>query len=419
MKSQIKKTIPFLLMFLLATGSVIVSCATRVGNNGQDSVIQERFSINTYMNGRGKIFTNNVFSQIDKILIISNKDRSEKAELQEGDWSYNRDTTEIIFNNRKPDSNSLIYVEGFIDIPNKIILNNCNPNKLPFIAINGNPGVLNLDYYWDLKSKTITFMNNISCSIDKYYIIFDDEDSVFGSYSIGNWDWGFDKNGDKLSYLIAEYWSKQQILLYESEEQHYFLDKNYIQGTTPSLVKRKPTKEERDALYNQPHTVKKYRRSLTNSQLSREVGYDISVPEQIAGIALLQQSDNKVIYEQKWDGAIVNSVPAIYHPMNKSFQSIVLWIFKPENPGQIFIHDRNFIIEETELNLGKKITKTIGWEISYSGDPLDLIPFAEKKIHYSWKDDSASFEIKVPEKYEQLTEHLITEVISFRNNLYN
>ncbi|MDL2229722.1 hypothetical protein LJC14_05685, partial [Treponema sp. OttesenSCG-928-L16] len=86
--------IPFLLVFILSTGSVVLSCVSTSGTEktaeqggGRDA------SINTGPMEDGRIYTQWVFDEIYSVMLISMENKSRKIELKGEDWHYDREST--------------------------------------------------------------------------------------------------------------------------------------------------------------------------------------------------------------------------------------------------------------------------------------------------------------------------------------
>ena len=125
MKKTICRVIPFFAMFIIAVGSVVVSCATASAIN-DDTFI----SLNAGRSVNGKTYTVWVFDEIKSVIIVNLDDRSRKIELAGDEWSYDPSTTELIILKEIPFSNYVATVQGDALFPTSFVLTDIEEERV-------------------------------------------------------------------------------------------------------------------------------------------------------------------------------------------------------------------------------------------------------------------------------------------------
>lgn len=394
---------PFLIMFSIVIASVVTSCTTQ--SSFYNESIEEPSTMNVPLLDESKIYTVKVFSRINKIILFNFEDKSQKEELGINDWEYNYNTAELVIIGDIPFQKSVVHIEGFIEKPTKLILTDANKNFEPFIAINGRLAVQGYDYFWDSENLILTMRSDFSDN-DLYYIYYLLGDG--SSASLGNWHYYDDTvNKDKLSYQFSQHIEKQVNIHGNLSEFYYVLDENYLKGSTPAVVKKVYDKNKREVL-NNSLGINKPRFSTSDKDLSKEVGYNVALPQKIKSHDI--EYSQTYIFEELLDGKK-------YLTTNRTIQidskNNMLVIFNELNSTVYQDIKDTFTIKNNIIDLGQEVNKIIYWDLSYDNE----VPKATKYICYRWEDKFAKIEIKVLESNEDFTEDIISEIIKFRMEL--
>lgn len=152
MKKSVYSAIPFLLMFILATGSVVLSCAT--APSAKSASREDKLSINTAANLDGRLYTTWVFGEIRSVMIVDEGDRSRKIELKAEDYRYDPASTEITLLRALPFKNYFASIEGTESLPHTFVLNGIKDEEELMVIISDRLAIAGYDYAFDRSDQT-------------------------------------------------------------------------------------------------------------------------------------------------------------------------------------------------------------------------------------------------------------------------
>ncbi len=402
-----KKTVPFVLMLFIAMGSVVVSCATsarvRTGESGREVPL----SINTGKTTQGDIHTIQVFSHIDKVIVVDRTDRSRKTELAKEDWSYDPATTKITIARDFGYKDIIVHVEGSAALPATFVLPDVQGEDL-FVVLGKRLALEGFDYRFDHSSGILVFRDDIDPEKETYMIQYE---TSMGSSCLGNM---MPDSKDELAYLEAQHRKELLKRWYKSQDGFYFFETPVIKGEKPKLVKRS---EEMRKMLNIPVAVMKTRLKVSDEKISKEVGFDVRTPKEIrlAGQGGKLESWGKTIEETSTDGKLNYKVSEMYHRegiMNSADPNgdMMLSMSAEEFPGWD-PEDPNLLVADSLLDLGTNVRKRIVWGTrgGLYGEP-DVVLLAV----YAWQCKEVFFDLVVDEGMATDAEHMIREIIAFR-----
>ncbi|MBR5965404.1 MAG: hypothetical protein IK015_04750 [Treponema sp.] len=227
---QILKALPFVAVLAMLLGSVFFAKTLHSKKSG-------RFHVNTGSDKNGEIHTVRKFVSISSVVIIDMNNHSKKRKIPPSEFSYNTETTQIIFANPLPFENSVVHVEGTIARPEKFYLHDFSGTaESLLVLLNGREAMENYEYTYSPEARTLTFRNDIQPESDGiFFIMYQTQDGQ--THSFGNW---CKKDGDKLAELEWNWLCKTQ---------------------------------------NIPPMVMKDRSGLSNKKLSKEVGFSVQLPK--------------------------------------------------------------------------------------------------------------------------------------------
>lgn len=402
MKSIVRSTAPFLVMLVVALGSVVVSCTTldRAGAGGG-----EPFYINTGMDAEGRVFTTQVLARIDRIILVDQADKSRRTEMKPGEWTYDPSTTEIVLARPSPYRNAAFHVEGRAEEPSRFVLHDfqgCEEDI--FIVVGRRAAIRDFDYSWDGSRTTLTFRGDLDLEKEKYMIRFD---TSKGAYSMGNWE---PDDDDQLAYLEAQHRTQMIRRWYRSHDADYFLDPSTPKGDKPRLVLRPRTAEENREIENLPVTVMKNRHRATDEAVSKEVGFDVRTPKvmESGGGGPAIRSLGKTVVETSVSGRLSWSVSDYYDVAG----GVLLEMSggPSEERGPV---DERFVIAHETIDMGLPVARTLLW-----GTQGDLYgePDVVRLLEYAWQDHGVRFGMMVDEAEGGTAERMIRAIVAYRRN---
>ena len=408
MKKIILRSICFLGMLMLVTGSVVISCATAPGMHKDTSV-----SLNTGKNTKGEIYTTWLFSDIQKVIITNSSDRSRKTELSPGDWKYNETTTELILLSDISFSDYIITVEGNINFPNTFILNNIDKDNDILVILDNRLGIDRYDYYFDKAEKSLVFRNDLNLKKVDWYISYSTSD---GGASIGDWK---PENQDQMAYFEAEHRKKYLDSWYDSQEAFWFLESGNSsdeQDKKPVLVRRAAAPEELNKMKSSPVSIFKYRGMTKNTKLEKELGFDIYLPEIIhtENPTKVFKIFTKTIEEYYSSGVLSRKLHISYkdEASELSNPSMINVILSPVSANPEVYEKPDWIIMEKYIDLGKTVKKTDQWAMQIYG--VDKKTEIVQLSSWNWNDESARFLVESESSEENISESFIRKIISAR-----
>ena len=410
MKKKLWKFFLFSGMFLLAAGSVCVSCvsAPDAGSAKHD------ISVNAGKDLNGDIFTYSVFSNIKSMLLIDENDRSKKIELSAADWSYNQDTTRIVINRPVPFSTYMVSVRGEAAFPYSYVLNGIVNLKNMYVILDDRLAIDGYDYTFDSVTNRLTFRSDIDINDCKWYITYD----VKGGSAALSDGYSGDKEYDRLSYFEAQHRKQYLDSWYDSQDSFWFFSDSTSEGQKPTLVKRAATPAELQAMKSFPVSVMKFRMNTTPKKLSRELGYKVSFPLEIT----LPEYD--VQYTATWQtideysdtGKLVKKLFVFYELTSGADSSVPqqlgLYILPPDAPPDADAPEKNMIINSDTVDIGGPVERRRSWALySESGNDLSDEPSVVSQTQWSWHTPHAGYMLESDSMYEAVCESFIRQFI--------
>ena len=414
MENIILKSKVFLgILLLLASGCIIISCATSPGKNPETFV-----SLNIGRNSGGEIYTKWVFSDIRKITVTDCSVRSEKDVLSPGDWKYDNATTELTLLDSNYSPDCIITVEGSILLPNTFIFNDIVDDNDFLVIFNNRTCIEGYDYNYIKESKSLIFRDDINLKEDDWFISYS---TAEGRGSIGEWK---TENMDRLAYFEAEHRKRYLDSWYDRQETFWFLDPEKEpgdQGRKPLLVKRKAAPDELIRMKSFPVSVFKYRGGTEDSKLKKELGFNVPLPEII-------YTDNprrefrifaKTIEEYSSSGVLCKKLHVFYEDGNADFSdsSMITVILSPLSVNYSKKEKAEWIISEQDIDLGRPVRKTGQWAMQTSG--IDSSPEIIKLCSWKWTGRSAEFLVEAESSEEEVCESFISKIISAVEERHN
>jgi len=396
------KAVPFVLVLLVVMGSVVVSCVTSPRPDAFRPL-----SVNAGPDSEGRVYTSQVFSRVDKVIVINRKDRAQKTELKPGEWTYDAGTTEIRVADSGAYRDRIVHVEGAAAIPATFILTGFQGEEGDlFVVLDNRLALRGFDYRFDRAASTLTFRDDIDPERVGYMIRYQ---TATGANAMGNWA---PDAGDELAYLEAQHGAEVLRRWYDAQDGFYFFKKPIMPGMEPRLEKRAATPQEMEDMLNIPVTVMKHRFKVSDKAVSREVGFSVATPKELAGG--LFESWGKTIEETSADGKLRVVVTELYHnkeakPGDRD-ETIMLTISAEDYP-EWRLEDEGLLISDEILSLGADVRKRTLWGTSGG---LYGVPEVVKLAVYTWKDAKAHFEITVTDGTCGDVERAIREIIESR-----
>lgn len=403
MARALMKAVPFLLVLLVVMGSVVVSCAT----TSPSSAASRPLSVNAGPDSEGRVYTSQVFSRIDRVIVINRRDRAQKTELRSGDWSYDAGTTEIRLGASGAYRDRIVHVEGAAVVPATFILTGFQGEEGDlFVVLDKRLALSGFDYRFDRASATLTFRDDIDPERVGYMIRYQ---TATGANGMGNWA---PNAGDELAYLEAQHGAEVLRRWYDAQDGFYFFKKPIVPGENPRLEKRAATPREMEEMLNIPVTVMKHRFKVSDRAVSREVGFNVATPKELARGSF--ESWGKTVEETSGDGKLRVAVTELYHkkkamPGDRD-ETVMLRISAEEFPDWR-LEDKGLLISDATLDLGADVRKRTLWGTSGG---LYGVPEVVKLAVYTWKDAKARFEITVTDEASGDVERAIRDIIEFR-----
>ena len=271
-----KKILPFLLMLVLILGSVVVSCATSPQYRYSGKNTGNYLTMNTDRTLSGDIYTYQIFSHIDKVIVFNRSNRAEKIELSKEDWAYDSSIGLLTLKRDVKYKDIIIHIAGSAEKPVRFYLPGFRgePEDL-FVVLGKRLAINGFDYTFNPGTRTLIFRDDLDPEKESYSISYETES---GGVGLGNWD---PEDGDELAYLEAQHRREKLNRFYKSREEFYFFEAPAAPGDKPELVLRTPTPEEISAMMNYPVKVMKFRFRVSDKLISKEAGFDVSTPEEI------------------------------------------------------------------------------------------------------------------------------------------
>ena len=398
MKKRLFRILPFLGMFILATGSVVLSCTT--------TSIRDDSSIDLNINCSvdSEIFTAWVLKDIQSVIVVDESDHSRKIELTPDEWLYDYDTTELLILREIPFQEYFAKIEGRHTVPHSFVLSGKADDDL-LIIIDNRLAIEGYDYSIDTQTNHLVFRTGIDLKNTEWYIRYRTQE---GGVGLGEWS---AENQDQISYLEAEYQRRFLESWYDKQDSFWFFDNSGTPTEPPNLVKRKATSEELAAMKSYPMSVWKMRLDSDFSELSKEMGFDISLPKEINvdNPSILFKLFSKRIEEYCDNGKLLKRLHVMYENgkvISDNYKLIDIEISllqrkEEENPDHL--------IDESAIDLGTPVRRTRQWGI-VTQHP-DEKPKIKSLTSWSWSNGSVNFNVSGESSYEEIYQVLIHEII--------
>jgi hypothetical protein len=408
MKKNLAKFFLFSAMFLLAVGSVCVSCvsAPDAGNAKHD------MSVNTGKNLNGNIFTTVVFSKIRSVLVVNEKDRAKKIELSAGEWNYNSDTTEITLTAPVPFDSYIVSIGGVAEFPYTYVLNGIADADNLLVALDDRLAIKGYDYLFDSGTNRLTFRSDIDLHDHKWYISYDADG---GGASMGDWDLA---GNDRLSYLEAQHRKQYLDSWYDSQNSFWFFPDSLPQGQKPELVKRAATPQELQNMKSTPVPVMKFRMKTTERKLSRELGYKTAFPKKVTlpEYAAEYTTQFQTIEEYSDRGKLVRKLYVFYEltsdPSGRLPPNMGLYILPPDIPADTDAPETNMIISSDAVDMGVTVSRVRSWAmVSSNMAGIASKPDVNSVTDWSWHTAGAGYLLEAESSYDAVSESFIRQFV--------
>lgn len=390
MKTVIKKIIPFILILILIIGSVVLSC----------SIKQKTISLNTGISPDGKVFTNRVMQEITKVIAINLEDRSRIKEFSPELYSYNPETTELIFL-QENDKDIGFIVEGKPVQPATFVLTDLDTNVGPvFVFFNDGVAIQNDDYIINTETKTLTFNENLNLEANPYVITWQ---SYYGMSTIG-----------EQTKEIEDLYSKSQAVwvtdLIRSEiKKQTQTPEVVIENNSAYIRMRSISEEEKQKTIDLlPVTQVKARIKTSAKKLSKEVGFKVSFTEEVKDENLSWKVSVPLLIETSVQGETTKSIELFYYEVSNP-EPLILTLSKDAE-------DENLewqISEETLAYTIPVIKRTAYAVIQNQSDSSSAENYsAEKYCYYSWKIDDVTYQTNTTENNSINAERFIKAIVN-------
>lgn len=403
-KKKLNRAVLFVAMFLIVIGSVAVSCVS----SPDGKLGAEIISINARPNRNGLVYTTRTFETIRDVIVIKAKDRSKKVELEPSEWNYDSKTTALTMESEVPFSDFIVHIEGTSTKPERFVFNGYDREGDLLIIIDDRPAIEGFDYTFNETETGIILRDDIGLEGKDWYIGFETSN---GSVSIGNWQ---PENRDRLAYLEAQHRKQRLEEWYDNQDTFYVLsrpeDWNSDPAAVPVVVKRKLTPEELGRMKSYPISVIKDRMKTSDRALSRELGFEISLPETIPGekpgskLPLLGKS----IAEYRSEGKTVQNLIPLYDT-----EGVFILTLSAEDPETSASGDTEFIISSETVTInGVSVRRLREWGTRISS--LEERPEVIQRTRWTWRLNEVYYDLTSLSRRETWCEEIIRELISVK-----
>jgi hypothetical protein len=411
LNKSILKALPFLGMFILATGSVAVSCATAPDSGKFPR--EEKISVNAGPALDGKIRTTWVFDRIQSVILMDENDHSRKIELSSNEWAYIPETTELAINKKVPFASFIARVDGFRTTPEKFILDGLTDTESLLVIRSDRLAIDGYDYTFDTGTKQLIFRNDVRLKDSDWSIQYD---TNHGGVMLGEWK---PESDDRMSYLEAEHRKRRLEAWYDRQTAFWFLDNTRIaewkanRDRQPELIQRPATAEELAKMKDEPVPVIKFRTGVKDAELSRELGFEARIPDLLGeqGVAKTRPIW-KTIVETSRNGNLERKLDVMYGDETKSGLDQYALDITLEKNGTQEKADTEWMIDERTLDLGLPVHVVQLWGTQTSG--LDERPTVARLSVWTWSDDDVHFSATADSANDERTASLIRQFIEAR-----
>ena len=337
-KKSFLSAIPFLLVLAFLVSSVLISHRSRAKNI---------LNVNTMADSKGEFHSVRVFDSISSVVAVDRDNHARKKEILPSQYSYDRATTRLTFSEPLPFSDAVIHIEGKIAEPEQFFLHDFAESSKDLLVILGERlAIEEYEYTFDEKTRLLTFRSDIHPETDgNFHIAYESEDG--SHHSFGNWK---EKELDTLSELQWQWLHKTKGV---------------------------------------PMFVMKQRQNQSDRELSKEVGFSVSLPKAKSkrdGTFLVEtmEENEKCLHIQRW------------------FDEEGLMIECSAN--DFGLPER--LESEEEIEIGKlrvKKQRILGTQT----DSLEKEPTDIPLVQYRWEKDGTFYELVARETQIRSAERLL------------
>ena len=405
MKKNLLYTLPFFCMFLLATGSVVLSCVTVP--NGKEGGSQKLSTVNTVPDETGAIYTTWRMDDIKSVIVINFRDKSKKMELSETEWAYDKDTTRLRINRDIPFPEYVVHIEGINTFPNTFILRDMADRKTLLVALEQRVAIEGYDYTLDDRNGLLTFRDDIDLHDTQWMLQYD---TPLGMFSFGEWT-----DGDWLSYIEANQRKKYLDTWYDSQDSFYFFEdtpgRKNDPSAPPALVKRPATPEEFHRMKSYPISVLKFRGTVSDRELSKELGFKVSLPENIPGKTPGETIplSGKIIGEYAGDNRLVKKLHANYLAGESEMVELTLSKTNEQLGAYEDAEYEKYLISRDTVDLGLPVARIRSWGTQVTG--LNDIPRVISITEWKWESGGVYYSMSATSDNDSWYERIIADVI--------
>jgi hypothetical protein len=416
--SKVRKTIsvilPFLCMFALATGSVVLSCATAPMAKEADR--KAMISLNTGPTLDGRLYTVWVFDRIRSVMIVDGGDRSRKIELMPKEWRYDPGTTELSILREIPYKDYFASIEGSQALPHAFVLKGIKDETDLLVIVSDRLAIEGYDYAFDAQDSRLTFRDDVSLKGNDWSIQYSTQ---YGGAMLGEWK---PENADRMSYLQAEHRKRWLDSWYDRQTAFYFLDDARMDewkanpDRSPALIRRAATPKELADMKSAPLSVVKFRTEKNERELSREIGFDARVPMKLGTESPRAEFPLawKTIEEQSQDGKLVKRLNVVYEDgTGKGLgQYVVNITIEKDDKAAVEPQRIEWQIDEQSLDLGLPVRMVRQWGLQTSD--MDAKPTVARLTTCAWTDGSLRFQASGDSENDGRTLALLRQFIAAR-----
>ena len=417
MKKSLSVILPFIGMFLLATGSVVLSCATAPTTTAANN--DAKISVNTGPSQAGKIYTTWVFSRIQSVMIVDESDRSRKIELAQKEWIYDSATTELSVLREIPFKDYFASIEGIRSLPHTFVLNEIKDETDLMVIISDRLAIEGYDYTFDPKASRLTFRSDVNLKETDWSIHYS---TPYGAAMLGDWK---PESADRMSYFEAEHRKRWLDSWYGKQTAFWFLDDARVNewkanpDQPPALIRRAATPKELAAMKSEPVNVVKFRTDAKDRDLAREIGFDARVPKNL-GVESPRKSFPlawRTIEEHTQNGMLARTLDVVYEDgSGKGLGQYVIEITMEKNADSTAeTKNTEWLINEETMDLGLPVRVVRRWGLQSSD--VDAKPGVIKFTTWAWTEGSILCKADSVTENDSRSAALLRQFIAARRNL--
>lgn len=391
MKKTLTAILPFLCMFVIATGSVVVSCATAPGTKG--AATDAEISINTDIAREGKLRTVWVLESIQSILIVDANDRSRQVELSADEWAYDAETTELTVLKAISFDEYFANVEGTQKLPHAFVLDGIKDQTELMVIMRDRLAIEGYDYDFNAEKNLLTFRDDVTLKDEDWSVQYTGQ---YGGVMFGEWR---PENEDRLSYLMAEHQKRWLDSWYDRQTAFWFLDESRMdewkadRKLPPPLILRAATPKELDVMKSTSSNVMKLHTNAKDKAVSREIGFDSRVPERLVTDSPHAEYPLfwKAIEESSRGGILARTLVVVYEDgTGNGLSQYVVHIRMDKLGPDEHSPQTEWTIDEQTIDLGIPVRVSHWW--GTQSTDLNEKPTVIAFTTWSWSDETVRYE---------------------------